>query len=389
MDEPRKRSGSSADGGNPGRLGAARPALDGTSRGSGAVGNPGVPPVSREPQAPRALGAVPDFQSLMLPVLRGAAEGSADVSAAVERARLEFALSEDDLAELLPSGRKTRIRDRVEWARTYMAQAGLLERTARGQYRVTERGREVLARNPARVDVKLLREFPEFRAFEERSRAARGKAAAESPQAARALEALTPEEQIESAGALLEESLAQDLVQRVRRVSPAFFERLIVDLLLKMGYGYDFRADSGSRVGGPRDHGVDGIIHQDVLGLDIVYLQAKRYQAERSVSEEQVRGFSGALLGKGATKGVFVTTSSFTPDARSFAAGLRGQRVRLVDGEELARLMIEHGIGVRTERSVEIKRPDLDYFLEGDQALEVPGGRRVSPGEERAQGEPE
>ena len=327
-----------------------------------------------------ASTSVPDFQALMLPVLRTAAEGSTDVSAAVERARLELGLSEDDLAELLPSGRKTRIRDRVEWARTYMAQGGLLERTARGQYRITERGRAVLARNPARVDVKLLREFAEFRAFEERSRAARGKAPAEEPQVARALEALTPEEQIESAGALLEESLAQDLVQRVRKASPVFFERLIVDLLLKMGYGHP-RADSGRRVGGSRDHGIDGIVREDRLGLDIVYLQAKRYQAERSITEEQVRGFSGALLGKGATKGVFVTTSSFTPDAESFAAGLRGQRVRLVDGEELARLMIEHGIGVRTERSVEIKRPDLDYFEEADPAPDAPGGRQLSPGE--------
>lgn len=318
----------------------------------------------------RSTMAVPDFQSLMLPVLRIAAAGETSLKACVDAIAQEFSLTPGDLAEMLPSQRSSRLYNRVAWAKTYLTHAGLLEQVRHRVFRATEDGRRLLQRPPERLDLRFLGRYPGVARL--RGATEQGETPREAGSESRPLTlslvsgpVQTPEEEIEASHNALLASLRAELLQRITRASPAFFEQVILDLLVKMGYGGD-RADAARRVGGSGDGGIDGIIDQDPLGLDVVYLQAKRYDPEKAVAPAQVQAFIGALVGKGATKGVFVTTSRFSDAAKRVAQGAISQKIVLMDGEQLADLLVRHGIGVRPVRTVDIKRIDVDYFVEDE-----------------------
>jgi restriction system protein len=294
----------------------------------------------------------------MLPVLRFLAHAGEVAPATIrEAAASEFRLSEPDLQELLPSGRQTTFANRVAWALAYLKQAGIVESPRRGSYRITERGRTVLAANPARIDISLLQQYPEFQAFRSPSSDA-------TPRATTSVAAdpvsLTPDEQMRAGYARLRESLAALLLERVKHASPKFFEGLVIDLLVAMGYGGS-RDDAAAVVGGSGDEGIDGIIKEDKLGLDAIYVQAKRWA--NTVGRPDIQRFAGALQGQRARKGVFITTSSFSADARAYAANLQTTIV-LIDGTQLAQLMLDHGIGVTEAGSFKLLRLDEDYFSE-------------------------
>jgi restriction system protein len=304
---------------------------------------------------------VPGFQDLMLPVLLAVADGrearTGDlVSVMAER----FGLSGEERERLLPSGRQTLIGNRTHWAITYLAKTDLLERTRRGFVRITERGRATLGERPVRIDLKYLSRFPEFGAFHARRNA---QANGDEP----ALELVekkgaTPDELIRSAHAQIDAALREELVSRILTSPAAFFERLIVRLLVAMGFGGQYGA-SAEAIGRAGDGGLDGVIDQDALGLDRVYLQAKRYARDNAVGPNAIRDFFGSLDIAKAAKGVFTTTSTFTRSARETAERL-GKRIVLIDGEQLAALMIRYDVGVRIEETFHIKKVDEDFFLE-------------------------
>lgn len=340
-----------------GSCGHPTPAKDRGRSGLG-VGIGAIDPV-------RAM-TIPTYDTLMLPLLRRCAERPWNMQDLTARMADEFKLTDEERGQLLPSGGATTIASRVGWARTYLKKAGLVEQPKRGIVQISERGRAVLNESPPRIDIAFLQRFDEFNEFRKRSQHA-GDAGPptngthEAPTAPSA----TPEEQIGAASGILEEALREALLVRVREAPPAFFERLIVDLLLKMGYGGS-RSDAGEHLGKTGDGGIDGVIREDQLGLDRVYLQAKRYQPGNTVGSEMVQAFIGALIGKGASKGVLITTSTFSKAALG-AAGQSGSiRLVLIDGDELAKLMIRFNVGVRVARTVEIKRIDVDYFGVGD-----------------------
>jgi restriction system protein len=302
---------------------------------------------------------VPDFQSLMLPLLRIAADGK-EHALAEARARLasEFKLTQAEQDERLPSGRQSRFANRVAWAKVYLEQGGLLVSPRRGQFLISDRGRDVLKAPPTRIDIKFLGQYPEFVEF----RAPKGEAEKPStPPLVEAPDADTPEEALEAAHAKIKASLASEVLARVKAGSPEFFEKLVVELLLKMGYGGS-RTDAGQAVGRVGDEGIDGVISEDRLGLDIVYLQAKRWDG--SVGRPEIQKFVGALHGKRAKKGVFITTGSFSSDAAAYVEHI-DPKVVLIDGRLVAEFMIDFEVGVTTARTFHVKRIDSDYFEEG------------------------
>ncbi|KQU94935.1 restriction endonuclease [Mesorhizobium sp. Root102] len=305
---------------------------------------------------------IPDYQSLMLPVLRLAAVGETRVADVAERIADDLQLTPEERDELLPSGRQRVLHNRIHWAKFYMSKAGLIASPARGRFVSTDRGRALLDMAPERIDVPLLLREPGFREFYRNE----GGAAEQDAAIAKSLDAAsphtTPEEQIDAAYVSLTAALRDELLQRILVNSPGFFEQLIVDLLVAMGYGGSHK-DAAAQLGRSGDGGVDGIVNEDRLGLDRIYVQAKRYAPGNPVSRPDVNGFVGSLVGLGATKGVFVTTSTFSQPARDYVRHLT-QRVILIDGQELADLMIEHGVGVRGYRTVEFKRLDEDFFGE-------------------------
>ncbi|MEH0075094.1 restriction endonuclease [Pannonibacter sp. Pt2] len=309
---------------------------------------------------------IPDYQTLMLPVLRLAAEGETRVGDAAGRIAGEFGLTPQEQEEMLPSGRQRVLHNRIHWAKFYMSKAGLIVSPGRGRFVASDKGRALLAGAPQQITLAMLMQEPEFRAFYESGRGSTsGEDAAGTPGAV-AIEAAaspaTPEEQIDAAHAAMMAELRDELLQRILANSPAFFEQLIVDLLVAMGYGGSHK-DAAAQLGRSGDGGVDGVVNEDRLGLDRIYVQAKRYAPGNPVGRPDVNGFVGSLVGLGATKGVFVTTSSFSEPARDYVRHL-AQRVILIDGQELADLMIEHGVGVREYRKVEFKRLDEDFFGE-------------------------
>lgn len=311
--------------------------------------------------------AIPDYETLMLPVLKAASGGEIGIRNCTDQLAKEFRLSEDEIESLLPSGKQAKFANRVHWARTYLVQAGLLEATRRAHFRITERGRAVLARAPQRIDNKLLLEFPQFQAFKARRKlngTEKSNDVASTVSIVSTSEPVishaTPEELIDAAYLEITDELRSTLISRIVTASPAFFEGVVLDLLIAMGYGGS-RIDAGQRVGRTGDGGIDGIINEDPLGLDIVYLQAKRYTPGNSINIGQVREFAGSLVERGATKGVFVTTSHFVSGAKGYAERIP-QRLILIDGDELTRLMVRFGVGVRVERVIGFKRLDLDYF---------------------------
>ena len=307
--------------------------------------------------APVPADTVPDYQSLMLPVLRAATAGEQRIGAVVQRLGEELGLSEAARAAVLASGRQTIFANRVHWAKTYLAKAGLVEATKRGHFRLTQRGADVLAASPERIDNRFLSRFEEFRQFSDRS--AQPTDDEVVPEPADAAEQ-TPDESMRAAHRRIEAALAEDLLDRVRAAPPDFFERLIVNLLLAMGYGGS-AADAGRALGRSGDDGVDGVIDQDALGLDRVYIQAKRYAAGNSVGPSAIRDFFGSLDRHKAAKGLFVTTSGFTSSARETADYL-SKRIVLIDGEQLTRLMIRHNVGCRIEEVLHVKKVDEDFF---------------------------
>jgi restriction system protein len=303
---------------------------------------------------------VPDFQSLMLPVLRAAAGGDISSSELRERIAAELHLSADDLAEMLPSRRAPTFANRVAWATFFLQRAGLLGRVSRGVYRITDAGRQVLAEQPDRVDMRSLERFPAY--VEWRQSSAAGASERGATPVADVATTQTPEEQIDASFKSLGAALEEDLVERVRERPPAFFERLIMDLLIAMGYGGG-RAEMGEVTGRSGDGGIDGWIKIDALGTDVVHFQAKRYAEGNTVGSSEVQSFAGSLDGVGATKGIFVTTSTFSKGAREFAQRI-AKKIVLIDGSELARLMIRHDVGVRTRETYKLKKADEDYFSE-------------------------
>ena len=305
---------------------------------------------------------IPDYQTLMLPVLRLAAESETRVADVSERIADDLGLTQAERDELLPSGRQRLLHNRIHWAKFYMSKAGLIASPARGRFVATDKGKALLATSPERIDVALLMQEPEFREFYRNEGAAIDENGTPVKPVQDTSARTTPEEQIDAAYASMQAALRDELLQRILSNSPAFFEQLIVDLLVAMGYGGSHK-DAAAQLGRSGDGGVDGIVNEDRLGLDRIYVQAKRYAPGNAVGRPDVNGFVGSLVGLGATRGVFVTTSTFSQPARDFVKHL-SQRVILIDGHELADLMIEHGVGVRSYRTVEFKRLDEDFFGE-------------------------
>lgn len=306
---------------------------------------------------------IPDYQTLMLPVLRHAAGGECRVGPVAEKIADEFGLTPAEREEMLPSGRQRVLNNRIHWAKFYMTKAGLIVSPARGRFLASEAGRALLAGHPTRIDVALLETIPAFADYYQSV----GRSNAEVPSPGASTDDVpsteaTPEERIDAAHQALLVALRAELLDRIVQNSPAFFEGLIIDLLVTMGYGGSHK-DAARQLGRSGDGGVDGIINEDRLGLDRVYIQAKRYGAASSVGRPEVQAFVGSLVGLGADKGVFVTTSTFSQQARDFVRHL-AQRVVLIDGRDLADLMIEHDVGVRSYRVVSFKRLDEDFFAE-------------------------
>jgi restriction system protein len=300
----------------------------------------------------------------MLPLLRYVEDGKEHrIGDVVEPLGRKLGLSEAEMAELLPSGRQSIFANRVHWAKTYLAQAKVLEITRRAHFRITERGREVLRENPTRVDVSFLDRFHEFNEFRERRRVVEEPLLSAPNVAPEPTSKLaTPDELLRTTIADLEAALSSELLDRILAAPPAFFESLIVTLLLNMGYGGS-REDAGRAIGKSGDGGIDGVIDQDPLGLDRVYLQAKRYSANVAVSEPEIRAFSGSLGAAKANKGVFVTTSHFTKPALDFAERHPFKMV-LIDGKQLTSLMLRHNVGVRVAETLHLKKVDEDFFGE-------------------------
>jgi restriction system protein len=299
---------------------------------------------------------IPNFQTVMRPLLDKVQNGdeyrNRDL---VDALATEFNLTDEEQKEMLPSGQQEVFANRVGWAKTYLKIAGLLENTARGVFRITDRGRQVLAANPTRIDLKVLRAEPAYAAAQ-----AKKAERAEAVPADSEEESKTPEEAIEESYQAIREGLGSDLLQRLKTGSPAFFERLVVELLVKMGYGGS-RIDAGKAIGRSGDEGVDGIINEDRLGLDSIYLQAKRW--EGTVSRPEIQKFAGALQGFRAKKGIFITTSTFSKEAIDYASKIESKIV-LIDGERLWGLMLDQGIGVTTVATYAIQRVDNDFFSE-------------------------
>ncbi|KPP88679.1 MAG: restriction system protein [Rhodobacteraceae bacterium HLUCCO07] len=297
---------------------------------------------------------IPDYQTLMKPVLELAASGEMKISEAVARLEDAFGLTAEERSELLPSGKQSRFANRVHWARSYLKQAGLLRNTRRGYFQITEEGRQVLEENPPKIDAKFLERYEQFLEFKSRTNTVEGIEATTTEQ-----NSTTPDEAMRSAHANIIDALAADLLDRLREAAPTFFEDVIVDLLMKMGYGYG--DSSGKVLGRSGDDGVDGVINLDPLGVDQVYVQAKRYQATSPIGSGAIRDFYGALGLKDVTKGIFVTTSSFSPNARTTAEKL-GARIVLIDGPQLARLMVTHEVGCRVTEVFKVAVVEESYF---------------------------
>lgn len=298
---------------------------------------------------------IPDYQSLMLPLLKITSDHKEHlIRDIIEDLANIFKVTEEDRKELLPSGRDFAFRNRVGWATTYLRKAGLLETPRRGSITVTDRGLKVLKENPTKITIAFLRQYPEFVEFQSAKHEESGESVDES--------AKTPEETLDSAYQGLRESLAKELLNRVVDSPPSFFERLVVELLVKMGYGGSFK-DAGKAIGRSGDEGIDGTIKEDKLGLDIVYVQAKRWKPGNVVGRPEIHKFVGALAGQGAKKGIFITTSNFSKEALEYTPK-NETKIVLIGGEQLAQLMIDHNIGVSTVTSYEIKKIDNDYFEE-------------------------
>ena len=298
---------------------------------------------------------IPDFQTLMLPLLECFADGLEHRVSDLEKyLATKFVLTEIEQAELLPSGRQATFRNRIGWARTYLGKAALIASVRRSYWKVTARGVSVLQNPPAAINISYLDQFPEFAPFRANTQVKAVNSVSIAPVTQ------TPDETLEVSYSTLRQQLAEDLLERVKACTPAFFETLVVDLLVKMGYGGS-RLDAAEVIGRSGDGGLDGVIQEDRLGLDQIHIQAKRWK-DNAVGRPDIQQFSGALDGPGSRKGVFITTSTFSKEAVEYAKSLSSKRIVLIDGQRLAELMIDYSLGVNTQRTLEIKRVDSDYF---------------------------
>ncbi len=302
---------------------------------------------------------IPDFQSIMLPLLKILADGKVyKYREIIEALVREFQVTEAERKEMLPSGQQEIFANRVGWAKTYLKKAGLIESPQRATFVISEKGKEILSQNPARIDTKFLRQFPEFQEFNRVNK--QNETITLESNLSTSDQEQNPEELLENSYQEIRQALATDLLSILRKLSPDDFEKLVVELLVKMGYGGSIR-DAGKAVGKSGDQGIDGIIKEDRLGLDIIYIQAKRWADNNAVGRPEIQKFVGALAGQGAKKGIFITTSYFTQEALEYAP--RNEiKIVLIDGEELGQLMIDYNLGVSTQKIYEIKRIDHDYF---------------------------
>mgnify|MGYP000397902763 CR=1 FL=1 len=293
--------------------------------------------------------AIPDYQKIMLPLLKFSSDQQEhSLREAIDNLADYFDLSDEERRELLSSGQQTIFANRVGWARTYLKKATLLESTRRGYFRITERGINILKENPQEINAKFLYQFDEFKKFLTIKK--------ETPEQDKEIEVKkTPEETLESAYQNLRDNLANDLLQQIKSSPPSLFEKIVVELLVRMGYGGSLK-DAGKAIGRSGDEGIDGIIKEDRLGLDIIYIQAKRW--ENTVSRPEIQKFAGALQGQRARKGIFITTSSFSREAQDYVSRI-DSKIVLIDGEQLAQFMIDHNIGVSSISIYAIKSSDL------------------------------
>ncbi|MBC7348457.1 MAG: restriction endonuclease [Candidatus Aminicenantes bacterium] len=300
--------------------------------------------------------AIPEFQACMLPFLKVISDGKEySISEIIDKVSDYFGLSKEERELLLPSGNQAIINNRVGWTRTYLLKAGLIKRTKRAHCAITEEGLKLLESNPDKINIRTLMNYEDFRKWKEAT--VSGQSIEDEQNRFE-----TPEEAIEKNAKLINDLLADELLEKVKKMSPNFFENLVLELLLKMGYGGALK-EAGSLTGSPGDEGIDGIIKEDKLGLDMIYLQAKRW--DNVVGRPEIQKFAGALLGKKASKGIFITTSYFSKDAEEYAKSL-DKKIVLIDGKKLAELMIEHNIGVNVQKTIEIKKIDSDYFAQED-----------------------
>ncbi len=302
---------------------------------------------------------IPDYQTLMLPTLKLGATGEIQLREGITALSNEFNLTDEEREHLLPSGTMTTIRNRVAWSVSYLVKAGLLKRPKRGFFTITERGQSVLSNPPEKITAKFLKQYPEFIEFIGKKNE---KTVSDDDATNDSDSSKTPEERIGLAYQEITADIKSELLSKILDSSPAFFETLIVNLLVAMGYGGS-SVEAGKHLGKTGDGGIDGVIKEDKLGLDMIYVQAKRYNPENSIGRPAIQGFAGSLIGFGANKGVFVTTSSFSKHAHEYVDSVP-QRIILIDGEKLTSLMMENNVGVRLHQSVELKRIDEDFFMD-------------------------
>lgn len=304
--------------------------------------------------------AVPTYQALLLPVLREAAKGVTSTPSAAEKIADQLGLSEAERSEKLPSGKQLLLHNRIHWAKFYLSKAGLIDTPARGKFHTSVAGAALLDQNPKDIDLATLRLYPSFMSFYSSEAVSGQKPETAQTEEAAAESTATPEEQIDAASGVLTSGLRVELLERILANTPSFFEQLVVDLLVAMGYG-GTHENASMKLGKSGDGGIDGVIDEDRLGLDRIYIQAKRFEPPSAIGRPEVQKFVGSLVGLNAAKGVFLTTSSFSAQAREYVKHL-AQRVILIDGAQLTQLMIEHGVGVRVSRIVSLKRVDEDFF---------------------------
>ena len=305
---------------------------------------------------------VPSYQDMMLPMLELVSAGKRTISDCLPALTQKFSLTSEDTQQMLPSGKQTLLSNRAHWARQYLSQAGLVTAIKRGHYEITGAGTDLLLSRPARINIEVLRKYPKFLDFQQRSGRTNEGADLSKVDEVSTSKSETPDDLIAQSFAQIENALIEELLAAVIAVSPQQFEQLIVDLLLAMGYGGGDRSMSErTRLSG--DGGIDGIINEDKLGLDAVYIQAKRYAPDSKVGRPALQAFVGSLTGEGANKGVFVTTSDFSKEARDYLHKVQ-HRIVLINGDRLARLMIQYEVGVRARKTYVLRSVDEDYFTE-------------------------
>lgn len=302
---------------------------------------------------------IPDYQSIMLPLLKFVGdEKEHSMSEATDHIINIFNLSEEARKEILPSGQQYIINNRVSWARTYLKKSGLIEQPKKSLLKITDQGLKVLQNNPSKISIRYLEQFSQFMNFRNSKKVIKNNGFQEKIEKN---ELYTPHENLEDIYQKITKDLAQELLCLVKQNSPRFFEKLVIELLLKMGYGGSF-IEAGKHIGQSGDGGIDGMINEDKLGLDVIYIQAKRW--ENNVGCPEIRNFVGSLVGKKVNKGVFITTSSFTKDALKYTETIT-HKIILINGEMLTQLMIENEIGVLKIASYDIQKINTDYFDEG------------------------